>query len=113
MPGRSRRCLGEQLAHVSYLLGESRRALVAEQPAQLLQVRPTPGRVHDDELDVVEGLDEPSRERLALLEPPRVDGERPAAALRRRDNLVAVGGENTGGGGVHVREDGMLDAAGE
>ena len=40
-----------------------------------------------------------------------MNGERPATALRRRDDLEAVGGEHARGRGVDVGEDGALDAA--
>ena len=43
----------------------------------------------------------------------RVHRERAAAALRRRDDLEAVGCENARGRCVHVREDRALHAAGE
>ena len=52
-------------------------------------------------------------ERLALLEPAGVHRERAAAALRRRDDLESLGGEDARRGGVHVREDRALDAARE
>ena len=89
------------------------RALVAEQPAELLQVRAAAGRVDDDQLHVLERGDQRPRERLALLEPAGVDRERAAAALRRGDDLEAVRREDARGRSVHVREDRALDAAGE
>ena len=107
------RRLGEQLADVAHLRRERLGTLVAEQPAELLQVRAAARRVDDDEVDVVERVDQPARERLALVEPARVHRERAAAALRRRDDLEAVGGEDARGRRVDVREDGALDAAGE
>ena len=107
------RRLREELADVAHLRGERLGALVAEEPAELLQVRAAARRVHDDEVDVVEGVDQLARERLALLEPSRVHRQRAAAALRRRDDLVAVRGEHAGRRRVHVREDGALDAARE
>ena len=70
-------------------------------------------RIHDDGVDVDERADQPSRERLAFLEPSGVNGQRPAAALRRRDDLEAVGGEHARGCGVDVGEDSALDAARE
>ena len=113
MPRRSRTCLREELADVAHPLGEALGPVVGEQPAELLQVRSAAGRVHDDQIDVLEGVDEAPREALALLEPPRVHRERTAAALRRRHDLEAIRGEDARGGGVHVGEHGALHAAGE
>ena len=58
-------------------------------------------------------VDQLARERLSLLEPAGVDRERAAAALGRRHDLEAVGGEHAGSRGVHVGEDRALHAAGE
>ena len=76
-------------------------------------MRAAAGRVHDDEVDVVERVEQPARERLALLEAAGVDGERAAASLRRRDDLEAVGREDARGRRVHVGEHRLLHAAGE
>ncbi len=111
VPRRPRECLGEQFADVAHLLGEALGSVVAEQPAELFQMRPAAGRVDDDQLDVLEGVDEPPREALSLLEAPRVHRERAAAALRRSNDLEAVRGENARGRGVHVGEHGALHAA--
>ena len=53
------------------------------------------------------------RERLALLGAAGMNRERAAAALRRRDDLVAVRREDARGRSVHVGEDRPLDAPGE
>ena len=116
VPGRPRLDAREELADVAHARRERGRALgpgriVPEQPAELLQVRAAAGRVDDDRLDPVERRDQPTRERLALLEPARVDRERAAAALRWRDDLVAVGREHAGGRGVDRAEHRRLHAA--
>ena len=49
----------------------------------------------------------------AFLEPARVNGERAAAALRRRDDLESLRGEHARRRRVDVGEDRALDAAGE
>ena len=61
----------------------------------------------------LEGVDEAMRECLPLFEPARVHGECAAAALRWRDDLEPVRGENTCRRGVHVGEDRALHAPGE
>ena len=81
------RRIAEQLAYVAHLRRERRGALVLEQPAELLQVRAAARGVDDHEVDVLERRDEAPREVLALVEPARVDGQRAAAALGRRDDL--------------------------
>ena len=111
MARRPWRRLGEQFADVAHLGRERLRTLVAEEPAQLLQVRPAARRVDDDEIDVLEGIDEAMRERLPLFEPARVHGERAAAALRWRDDLEPVRSEHARRRGVHVGEDRALHAA--
>ena len=113
MTRRTRWRLREQFTDVAHLRSERLRALVAEKPAEFLQVRPAARRVDDDEVDVFEGGDEAMRERLALVEPARMHGERTTAALRRRDDLEAVGCEDAGCRRVHVGEDRALHAAGE
>ena len=69
MPRRPRAGLAEQLADVAHLGRERLGVLVAQQPAELLQVRSAAGSVHDDEVDVAECDEQPSRERPALVEP--------------------------------------------
>ncbi len=68
-------------------------------------MRAAAGGVDDDEIDVAERAHQLARERLALLEAARMDGQRAAAALRRGDDLEPVRCEDTGSGAVHVRED--------
>ena len=108
----------EQLVHVANArrerlgpLGVDR--VVAQQPAELLQVRAAPGGVDDDRLEARERVDDAAGEPSALVEPARVHGERAAAALRRRDDLEALGRQDACGGGVDVAEEHPLDAAGE
>ena len=114
---RARLGVGEQLADVADLRARTRRALGSgrpEQPAELLQVRAAARTSSTTTSSTsLERLDQPAGERLALLEPARVHGERAAAALRRGDDLEAVGREHACGGRVHVREHRALDAAGE
>ena len=113
MPGRARRRLAEKLPDVAHPRGECLGTLVAEEPAELLQMRAAARGVDDDEIDVVERVEEPPREGLPFVEPPGMHRERAAAALRRSDDLEAVGGEDTRGRGVDVREDRALHAPGE
>ena len=109
----ARRRLREELADVTHLRGERLRSFVVEEPGELFQVRAATGRVHDDEVDVVERVDQSSRELLALFEPARMDGKGAAAALGRSDDLEAVRREDASRGRVDVGEDRALDAAGE
>ena len=92
---------------------ERLRALVSEQPAELLQVRPAARGVHDDEVDVLECIDECAGECLPLLDPARVHRKRSAAALRGSDDLVAVRRQHSRGRRVHVGKHCALDAARE
>src|SRR4029079_19080005 len=87
--------------------------LVAEEPAELLEVGAASGRVHDHEVDVGESSDELPGERLALVQAARVHGKCSAAALRWRNDLEAVGREDPRGGRVDVGKDGALHASGE
>ena len=113
MPGRARRRLAEKLPDVAHPGGERLGALVAEEPAELLQMRAAARGVDDDEIDVVERVEEPPREGLPFVESPGVHRERAAAALRRSDDLEAVRGENACGRGIDVGEDCALHAAGQ
>ena len=55
----------------------------------ILEVGAAPGRVHDDRVDAVEAPAQALRQPRRLLGPAGVGGERTAAALGRRDDLVA------------------------
>ena len=88
-----------------------RAALVGQKRAESFRCDPQPAACRD-QVDVRERAIRRAR-APALLEPSGVDGERAAAALRRRDDLVAVGREDTRRRGVHVAEDGARDAARE
>ena len=113
MPGCARRRLAEKLPDVSHPGGECLGALVTEEPAELLQMRAAARGVDDDEIDVVERVEEAPREGLPFVEPPGVHRERAAAALRRSDDLEAVGGEDACGRGIDVGEHCALHASGE
>ena len=113
MPSGSWRDSSKELAHIPDLRGERGGVLVSEEPAELLQVGPAARGVDDDEVDVVEDVDEPTRKRLPLLESACVNGQRPAAPLRRRGYFESVCCEDARGRGVHVREDGTLHTPGE
>ena len=113
MPGRARCRLAEKLADVAHPRCERLGTLVAEEPAELLQMRAAARGVDDDEIDVVERVEEPPREGLPFVESPGVHRERSAAALRRSDDLEAVRGEHARGRGIDVREYRALHAAGE
>ena len=89
----------QELAQVAHAGRERRGPLgpgrvVAEHVPELLQMRATAGGVDDHRLDAVERLDHAARERAPFLAAPGVHRESAATALRRRDDLVAVGCEN-------------------
>ena len=113
MPGRAGRRLAEKLPDVAHPRGKCLGTLVAEEPAELFQVRAAARGVDDDEIDVVERVDEPPREGLPFVESPGMNRERAAAALRRSHDLEAVRGENACGRGIDVGEDRALHAAGQ
>ena len=77
---------------------------VERREAAVLQVRAAPGRVDDDRVEAVRGSAQPLGQPARLLGAPRVGRERAAAALARRDDVVAGGGQHARGGRVDVAE---------
>ena len=69
--------------------------------------------VDDDEIDVIERVEEPTREGLPFVESPGVHRERAAAALSGSYDLEAIRCEHARGRGVDVREHRALHAPGE
>ena len=92
------------------------RRLVGQQLAVLFERRAAAGRVDDDRVDrcVLEALDQRAREALRFVEPARMQRERAAAALTRRNaDVAALGAEHAHRRGVDVREERALHAAGD
>ena len=85
---------------------------VARVEAVVLQVRAA-ARGVDGDRQAGEVAAQALREALGLARAARVGGQRAAAALRRDDDLPALGGERAGRSGVDVAERDALDTAGE
>ena len=118
MARRARLDLRQELAEVTDARRElgcplGPRGVVAEDVAELLQMRPAARAVDDHRLDAVERLDHLPRERAALVAAAGVHGEGAAASLRRRDDLVAVRREDARGRRVDRPEHDRLHAAGQ
>jgi hypothetical protein len=86
---------------------------VERREAFLLQVRAAAGGVDHDRVEALEAPPETVGEPRRLVRAPGVRGQRATAALRRRDHLVARGGEHPGCRRIHLAEDDGLHAAGE
>src|SRR5688572_164639 len=100
MSGRAWRRLAEQLSDVAHPRGECFGSLVAEEPAELLQMRAATRAVDDDEIEPVERVEEPTRECLPFVESPGVHRERAAAPLSGSYDLEAIRCEHARGRGV-------------
>jgi hypothetical protein len=90
--------------------------VVAEQVAVLLHGRAAAGCVDDDGVDVggFEERDEIAGHGGSLIFEAGMDQEGSAAGLTGRgDDVEAFGAQDSGGGGVDVGEEDLLDAAGK
>jgi len=120
VPPRYRAEVGEELGDVADLPGEAAAGRLTgaarDQIAVLLHCRTAASRVHDHRVDrrPAKDVHQVACERGRFISAPGVQRKRAAATLAaRNDHVAPLGRENPRGGGVHLRKELSLHAAGE